>query len=172
MATRSYLIAALPGPEAQLIYCHMSSYTFELGKTLNENYNTPEKARELMSYGDASSISETPEYSIFHHRDHGGPLERDVYPSVRHALEAVNSMEAPSVEYVYLFNNNQWAVMTMTLDGLTEPMPITSETMADDLATKLKPAAHDEYIRKIAGDDRSLAERLRKRIQAKTEAGN
>ena len=89
-----------------------------------------------------------------------------------HALEAVNSMEAPSVEYVYLFNNNQWAVMTMTLDGLTEPMPVTPETMADDLATKLKPAAHDEYIRKIAGDDHYLAERLRKRIQAKTEAGN
>ena len=160
MATRSYLIAAIPGPEAQLIYCHMSSYTFELGKTLNENYNTPEKARELMSYGDASSISKTPEYSIFHHRDHGGPLERDLYPSVRHTLEAVNSMEAPSVEYVYLFNNNQWAVM-----------PVTPETMADDLATKLKPAAHDEYIRKIVGEYQSLAERLRKRIQSKTEAG-
>ena len=171
MATRSYLIAAIPGPEARLIYCHMSSYTFDLGKILNENYNTPEKARELMSHGDASSISETPEYSIFHHRDHGGPLEKDIYPSVRHALEAVNSMEAPSVEYVYLFNNNQWAVMTITADGLTEPMPVTPETMADDLATKLKPAAHDEYIRKIAGDDRSLAERLRKRIREKTEAG-
>ena len=62
--------------------------------------------------------------------------------------------------------------MTMTPDGLTEPMPVTPETMADDLATKLKPAAHDEYIRKIAGDDHSLAERIRKRIQAKTEAGN
>ena len=91
---------------------------------------------------------------------------------MRQALEAVNAMEAPIVEYVYLFNNNQWAVMTITADGLTEPMPVTPETMADDLATKLKPAAHDQYIRKIAGDDQSIAERLRKRIQAKTEAGN
>lgn len=62
MSTRSYLIVATPSPEAQLIYCHMSSYTFDLGKILNENYNTPEKARELMRHGDASSISETPEY--------------------------------------------------------------------------------------------------------------
>ena len=97
MATRSYLIEALPVPEAQLIYCHKSSYTLELGKILNENYNTPEKARELMSYGDASSISETPEHSIFRHQDHGEPLERDLYPPVRHALEAVNSLETPNV---------------------------------------------------------------------------
>ena len=171
MATRSYLIAAIPGPEAQLIYCHKSSYTFDLGKILNENYNTTGKARALMSHGDASSISETPEHSIFRHRDHGQPLEKDIYPSVRHALEAVNSQEALGIGYVYLFNDSQWAFMTITADGLTEPMPVTPETMADGLATKFKPAAHNEYIRKIAGDDQFLAERLRKRIQAKTEAG-
>ena len=62
--------------------------------------------------------------------------------------------------------------MTITPDGLTEPMPVIPETMADDLATKLKPAAHDEYIRKIAGNDQSIAERLRKRIQKKRKPTN
>ena len=171
MATRSYLIAATPGPEAQLIYCHLSSYTFQLGKILNENYNTPEKARELMSHGDASSISKTLDHSIFHHRDHGKPLNIQTYGSIQQALEAVNSQEALGIGYVYLFNDSQWAFMTITADGLTEPMPVTPETMADGLATKFKPAAHNEYIRKIAGDDQFLAERLRKRIQEKTEAG-
>ena len=158
------LIAAIPGPEAQLIYCHMSSYTFELGKILKENYYTPEKARELISHGDASSISKTLEHSIFHHRDQVEPLNMQTYGSIQQALDAVNSQEALGIGYVYLFNDSRWAFMTITADCLTEPMPVTPETMADDLATKLKPAAHDEYIRKIAGDDQSLAERLKKRI--------
>ena len=84
MATRSYLIAEQPGPQARLIYCHLGSQTYNLRITLNQHYRRPDQARALLRRGHASSIGPTIGQSIF--IEDG---ERKLYPSVRDALTAV-----------------------------------------------------------------------------------
>lgn len=164
MGCRSYLIAAVPGPEAVRIYCAKESQTFGLGKILNRHYNTPEKAQDLMNHGDAMYILETPEASTFHHRDFGKPLRRDRYPNLREALLDINEERDFDIEYVYLFMGNSWAVMNIE-EGytLSEPIPVTPETMADDVVARFLPAAHNAHMEMIAEGDQALAARLKKR---------
>ena len=164
MGCRSYLIAAVPGPEAARIYCAKESQTFGLGKILNRHYDTPEKVQDLMNYGDAMYIMETPEASNFHHRDFGKPLRQDRYPNIREALLDLREERDFDIEYVYLFMGESWAVMNIE-EGFTlsEPIPITPETMADDAAARFLPVAHDALMEMIAEGDQELAGRLKKR---------
>lgn len=167
MGCRSYLIAAVPGPEAARIYCAKESQTFGLGKILNRHYDTPEKVQDLMNHGDAMYIMETPEASTFHHRDFGKPLRQDRYPNLREALLDIKEERDFDIEYVYLFMGGSWAVMNIE-EGFTlsEPVPVTPETMADDAAARFLPTAHDTLMEMIAEGDQALATRLKTRAAA------
>lgn len=55
MATRSN-IGYIHGNTINYIYCHWDGYTSHNGKILLENYNHPDKVKELISFGDMSSL--------------------------------------------------------------------------------------------------------------------
>lgn len=83
MGTRSLIIAAVPGPEAQTSYCNYDSHTYELGRILSRHYATPDKVKRLMRHGDAIGIEATPERSEFFHRDRGRPMTKVFHPTIR-----------------------------------------------------------------------------------------
>lgn len=139
MSTRSLIIAAVPGPEAQTIYCNYDSHTYELGRILSRHYATPDKVKSLMRHGDAIGIEATPKQSEFFHRDRGRPMTKVFHPTIREALEAITPADNYAIEYVYLFGQSEWAVMFFTERGLTEPMPVTPETMADEIFARVEP---------------------------------
>lgn len=53
--------------------------------------------------------------------------------------------------------------MFFTERGLTEPMPVTPETMADEIFALVEPEFQDELIETITEGDPILAARLRAR---------
>ena len=172
MGTRSLIIAAVPGPEAQTIYCNYDSHTYELGRILSRHYAIPDKVKSLMRHGDAIGIEATPEQSEFFHRDRGRPMTKVFHPTIRDALEAITPADNYAIEYVYLFGQSEWAVMFFTERGLTEPMPVTPETMADEIFALVEPEFQDELIETITEGDPILTARLRARDRsAATERG-
>ena len=56
--------------------------------------------------------------------------------------------------------------MFFTERGLTEPMPVTPETMADEIFAIVEPEFQDELIETITEGDPILAARLRSRSAA------
>ncbi len=59
MSTRSAIIIKTEDGFAG-IYCHSDGYPDHVGAVLDKHYNTPEKAAELISMGDLSSLYEKP----------------------------------------------------------------------------------------------------------------
>lgn len=99
-------------------YCHFDGYTEYMYPMLTENYNTYARAFDLVSLGDASSISERmvpsmesghcfdkPEEGVcvFYHRDRGEPWEW-VKPELYSTLEKFRQLQA----YVYVYENDCW----------------------------------------------------------------
>ena len=116
-----------------------------------------------MRHGDAIGIEATPEQSEFFHRDRGRPMTKVFHPTIRDALEAITPADNYAIEYVYLFGQSEWAVMFFTERGLTEPMPVTPETMADEIFALVEPEFQDGLIETITEGDPILAARLRAR---------
>ena len=69
MSTRSNIGILNQDGTVDYIYCHFDGYLDHNGTILNENYNTEEKVRELISLGDMSALAETIEHSVFYNRD-------------------------------------------------------------------------------------------------------
>lgn len=136
MGTRSWIIAATGDHEATQIICHRDSHPWELGQRLQNHYGTDAKARALVRHGDAITIQETAKTSVFFHRDWKRPMQKSKYPSVQDAIRDFNPARDFDIEYVYVRwpgHRGQWAFMTVTRDeGLSEPAPITPETIAAD----------------------------------------
>ena len=99
------------------IYCHHDGYPEYMYPTLTDNYNTEEKALELVSLGDASSIGERvaptmfyhsfdwPEIgvSVFYHRDRNEDWEF-CKPRIYQTKEKIFEIEY----YVYIFEDGHW----------------------------------------------------------------
>lgn len=132
MGTRSWIIAATGAHEATRIICHQDSHLWELGQRLQNHYHTEAKARALLRHGDAENIQETPKTSVFLHRDHKRPMQKTKYPNVHEAIRDFSPIKDFNIEYVYVRwpgPRGQWAFMTVTEEGLSEPAPIAPETI-------------------------------------------
>ena len=115
MATRSTITIINNEGKFETIYCHNDGYIEWNGKILNENYNTIEKAQELVDLGQISSLYpkikpegehsfESPEegVTVAYGRDRGETgVEKDVSDSFRDCQKG---------EYNYLFVNGAWVV--------------------------------------------------------------
>jgi len=104
MSTRS-LIGKKVGGNVRYIYCHFDGYPTGVGETLKNHYNTDEKVDALLNMGDASSLGETLESSVFYMRDRGetGVEARSIYaPSFNGAGKKSGA------DYVYLWTNGEW----------------------------------------------------------------
>lgn len=117
-------IALRSGDTYQTIYCHCDGYPEYMLPVLRENYNSLELASKLISYGDASYIDKKleptsdfhkfgtpePDVSMFYHRDRG-----DDWLSCQSVCYLKRELfKQPSFEYVYIFEDGQWNVYTMT----------------------------------------------------------
>ena len=102
------------------IYCHNDGYPDHMLSMLKNNYNSPEKAQDLVSLGDASCIYERlvpskdsghsfdhPERGvcIFYTRDRGEPWTPNAP-----VLYMVKRQLLRQQYYVYVFENNQWTL--------------------------------------------------------------
>ena len=110
MATRS-IIAKLDDKGIQAIYCHNDGYLSNNGKILDQHYANEVKVDNLIAQGDASSLKDTIEDTIFYHRDKG-----DCYEGVK-AVNLYNenfllehAFESCDAEVVYMFAYGSWYV--------------------------------------------------------------
>ena len=96
MATRS-IIAKLDDKGVQAIYCHNDGYLSNNGKILDQHYANEVKVDNLIIQGDASSLKDTIEDTIFYHRDKGDCYEgvkavnlNNETELLKHAFESSN----------------------------------------------------------------------------------
>jgi len=120
MATRSTIAYVDENGYIHQVYAHWDGYLSGNGKLLQENYNTYEKVKELVSMGNISSLAENigiqhdfdtfdPAYSYmttFYGRDRG---ESCPGPKVYCDFDDYER-NYQSEEYNYLFNDGVWSV--------------------------------------------------------------
>jgi hypothetical protein len=87
---------------------HQKQYHEGNGRTLLKQYNTQEKAEELVKLGDMSVLGETESRTVYYGRDRG---EEDTEGVVGDTLEEVwDHMLDHMIEYTYVFDCGKWWV--------------------------------------------------------------
>ena len=108
MATRS-VIAKLDDRGIQAIYCHNAGYLSNNGKILDQHYQNEVKVDNLIAQGDASSLKDTIEDTIFYHRDRGEDNKEAVNLNNETKL-LEHAFESCDAEVVYMFAYGTWYV--------------------------------------------------------------
>ena len=113
MSTRSNIGILNKDKSVTYVYCHSDGYPAYNGKMLLEHYNTEEKVRELLSYGDISSVGPTigvkhnfdacdASMCRFYGRDRG---EDGIAPRTKTERKLESFCEQ---EYLYLWKDGRW----------------------------------------------------------------
>ena len=143
MSTRSNIAIEHPKTKkVKVIYVHSDGYPYGVGKILEENYFTYDKAKKLFNHGDASYLGDTFEECSFYSRD----WKRAEEPAREYRDEWMfmfNMRGDIFIEYIYLFKNGQWHVSTgkyvKTKDGYNS---------GSSYFTKFEPVSlNKEYIK-------------------------
>lgn len=110
MATRSYIFTETSDSNFLGSYCHWDGYPEGVGKTLTDNYYSPDTVRELCGIGGFSTLQETVEETAKSKYDGHDPMhvETPLGPSL--GIPDLLGECAYDVDYVYLFTNNEWFV--------------------------------------------------------------
>ena len=108
MATRS-VIAKLDDRGIQAIYCHNDGYLSNNGKILDQHYQNEDRVDNLIAQGDASSLKDTIDDTIFYMRDRDEENKeavtlKDETELLKHAFESCDA------EVVYMFAYGSWYV--------------------------------------------------------------
>ena len=110
MATRS-IIAKLDDKGVQAIYCHNDGYLSNNGKILDQHYANEVKVDNLIAQGDASSLKDTIEDTIFYHRDKGDCYEGVKAVNLNNETKLLeHAFEKCDAEVVYMFAYGSWYV--------------------------------------------------------------
>ena len=110
MATRS-IIAKLDDKGVQAIYCHNDGYLSNNGKILDQHYANEVKVDNLIAQGDASSLKDTIEDTIFYHRDKGDCYEGVKAVNLNNETKLLeHAFESCDAEVVYMFAYGSWYV--------------------------------------------------------------
>ena len=108
MATRS-VIAKLDDKGVQAIYCHNDGYLSNNGKILDQHYQNEVKVDNLIAQGDASSLKDTIEDTIFYMRDRGE--ENKEATNLNNETKLLEfAFESCDAEVVYMFAYGSWYV--------------------------------------------------------------
>jgi len=108
MATRS-IIAKLDDKGVQAIYCHNDGYLSNNGKILDQHYQNEVKVDNLIAQGDASSLKDTIEDTIFYARDRGE--ENKEATNLNNETKLLEfAFEECDAEAVYMFAYGSWYV--------------------------------------------------------------
>ena len=107
MATRSAIGYKLPTGEVRGIYCHWDGYVENNGKLLQENYQAAFKIAQMVELGDMSSLAEEIALCTYYGRDKG---ETDIATQTYNDVDEFVTHYADGVQYMYLWNGNEWIV--------------------------------------------------------------
>ncbi len=112
MSTRSNIAIEDPKTKkVKVIYVHSDGYPYGVGKILNDNYTTYQKAKKLFNYGDASFLSDTIDECSFYSRD--WDREEDKAREYRDEWMYMDAIKGDVfIEYIYIFKDNKWHVST------------------------------------------------------------
>lgn len=102
MATRSTIGIQNDDETIEAVYCHWDGYLEGVGKTLKENYNSEDKIRLLLSFGNISSLGEDVNSSLFYERDR---QEKDQKSEI---LKTQKQLLDFRQEYNYVWINEEW----------------------------------------------------------------
>ena len=108
MATRS-IIAKLDDNGVQAIYCHNDGYLSNNGKILDQHYQNEVKVDNLIAQGDASSLKDTIEDTIFYMRDRSEKNKEATNLNNETKLLEF-AFESCDAEVVYMFAYGSWYV--------------------------------------------------------------
>ena len=120
MATRCRIGLMLEDGTVKHSYCHYDGYPEGVGSTLVQHYNTEDKVKELVSFGDMSYLAseihpegehnfEKPEQgvTVFYNRDRG---ETDVDAKTTSMDEYLSIKYSSCIDYLYVFIGSNWWV--------------------------------------------------------------
>lgn len=120
MATRSRIGIMLEDGTIKQSYCHWDGYIGGVGLKLIENYDSYDKAKDLINLGDLSYVEcrlSTDEPHTFDNpvkgvtvaymRDRG---EQNVEPKIVSIDEWMNVFYSSGIDFYYLFSGGQWWV--------------------------------------------------------------
>ena len=120
MATRCRIGLMLEDGTVKHSYCHYDGYPEGVGSTLVQHYNTEDKVKELVSFGDMSYLAseihpegehnfEKPEQgvTVFYNRDRG---ETDVDAKTTSMDEYLSVKYSSCIDYLYVFIGSNWWV--------------------------------------------------------------
>lgn len=120
MATRCRIGLMLEDGTVKHSYCHYDGYPEGVGETLVQHYNTEDKVKELVSFGDMSYLAsvvhpegehnfEKPEQgvTVFYNRDRD---ETDVDSVVTTMDEYLSVQYSSCIDYLYVFIGSNWWV--------------------------------------------------------------
>lgn len=99
MSTRSY-IAVKENNVFKFVYCHYDGYVSGVGLELLKNYNSYEKALELVNLGNRSTLSENPNDGLY---------ENESFHTAENLNEILETLGG--IEYIYVYENG-WLVYT------------------------------------------------------------
>ena len=108
MATRS-IIAKLDDNGVQAIYCHNDGYLSNNGKILDQHYQNEVKVDNLIAQGDASSLKDTIEDTIFYMRDRSEKNKEATNLNNETKLLEF-AFESCDAEVVYMYAYGSWYV--------------------------------------------------------------
>jgi len=108
MATRS-IIAKLDDKGVQAIYCHNDGYLSNNGKILDQHYQNEVKVDNLIAQGDASSLKDTIEDTIFYMRDRG-EIDKEAATLKDESALLKYAFESCDAEVVYMYAYGSWYV--------------------------------------------------------------
>ena len=110
MSTRSIIAVEKGNKEIISVYCHSDGYISGVGKTLLENYNTYEKAKELIRGGGISSLGSTLNDTSFYFRDWGRKDDKEPTKYNNEFCLMYELTGSTMIEYLYLYKNFDWYV--------------------------------------------------------------
>lgn len=107
MSTRSRIGIEEKDGSITSVYCHFDGYVDGVGLALIKNFDTEEKARELIDLGDLSTVGGNLESTIAYCRDRDEEYSQSIHSSQD---DYINPKRAEAIEYYYLFSNGEWMV--------------------------------------------------------------
>ena len=129
MATRSRIGIQLPDGSILSVYCHWDGYPEFNGVKLVENFNSYEKASELIDGGDVSCLWTNAGWN-----NETLPVTGPLYYSSRGDVteprldETLDEYLSNGEEYAYLFANGEWVCYNLK-DGINQvniPVPVAA----------------------------------------------
>ena len=138
MGTRSNIGIVKENGSIETIYCHWDGYPEWVGVQLALNYKDVETVKELISYGDRSSLNATPDFKDAYVYTQNAKIQTGKYAS----FEEYDKAPKSGIEFVYLYQNGTWFIYetadddTLVYKGVISNIKVEFDTSAS-LDTKV-----------------------------------